>query len=289
MFEMGFFYPGTSIRGFLGIWYKSTPDVVAWVANRNYTITDSQGVFLSIARNGTLVISRGGGIIRSSNSSGSASNSYLQLLDTGNLVVIDNANKTSYIWQSFDYPSDTRLPGMYMVDNPGTGQDKYSTSWRNPDDTSPGDFMYKIQNQGLAEVVILRGGMTRYRTGPWNGHYLSGTPSTGRVFRPNLVFKKDVLISIIEPYNSSAIARVTMEQAGLIQRYTMNDRRDKWNLVCTLPRDLCDYYAQCGPNGVCGIENELICECLKGFAPGEKWDWDWSDGCTSIRPLNCEN
>ncbi|KAG8365006.1 hypothetical protein BUALT_Bualt18G0058100 [Buddleja alternifolia] len=290
MFEMGFFYPGTSIKGFLGIWYKSTPDIVVWVANRNNPITDSQGVLLSIARNGTLVISRGGGISWSSNSSGSASSPILQLLDTGNLVVVDKANNTSYIWQSFDYPSDTRLPGMKMVNIPATGEEKYLTSWRSPDDPSPGDFIYKIEYNGLAEVVILRGEMKRYRTGPWNGLYLSGIPPGNPNFlKSNGVFKKDIIISVFEPYNSSNIERVTIEQSGSVQRYRMNERRDKWNIVFTIPRDPCDYYAQCGPYGVCSIERVPICECLKGFSPGGQGEWDWSGGCTRIRPLNCEN
>ncbi|KAG8365008.1 hypothetical protein BUALT_Bualt18G0058300 [Buddleja alternifolia] len=61
-------------------------------------------------------------------------------------------------WRSFrNWNAVARLPGMYMVDNPDTGQGKYLISWRNPDDPSPVDFVYKIQNEGLAEMVILRG------------------------------------------------------------------------------------------------------------------------------------
>ncbi|KAL8510399.1 hypothetical protein ACS0TY_017275 [Phlomoides rotata] len=59
-FEMGFFFPGESPNIFLGIWYKKTPDIVVWVANRNDRISDSHGVAFSISRNGTLVISRAG-------------------------------------------------------------------------------------------------------------------------------------------------------------------------------------------------------------------------------------
>ncbi|KAG8365000.1 hypothetical protein BUALT_Bualt18G0057500 [Buddleja alternifolia] len=295
IFELGFFSPGASRNRFLGIWYKSTSDVVVWVANRNNPITVSGvDVILSLARNGTLVISTPGSIIWSQNSSGvpSSSNPVLQLLDTGNLVVSDrtgDSSPESYIWQSFDYPSDTRLPGMHMVDNPDTGQEKYLTSWRNPDDPSPGDFIYKIENQGLPELVILRGDMKRYRTGPWNGIYLSGSPPKNQAFQSTAVFEKDILTSILESYNSSTIARVTMDPSGLVQRYSMNERRDKWNLVYTIPRDPCDNYAQCGPYGVCSVDKEPICECLKGFAPGGQLDWDWSGGCTRIRPLNCKN
>ncbi|KAL2496260.1 G-type lectin S-receptor-like serine/threonine-protein kinase [Forsythia ovata] len=146
IFELGFFSPGRSKDRFLGIWYKPTPEIIVWVANRNQLIIDSQGIF-TISRNGTLVLSRGERIIWSSNLSSVASSPVMRLLQTGNFVCVDKTNGTSdnYIWQSFDYPCDTRLPGMQIVDNLGDGQDKYLTSWRSSDDPSLGDFTYRIE------------------------------------------------------------------------------------------------------------------------------------------------
>ncbi|KAK6132614.1 hypothetical protein DH2020_033644 [Rehmannia glutinosa] len=291
-FELGFFSPGTSRNKFLGIWYKSTPGVCVWVANRNNPITDSQGVFLAIAENGTLVISRGGSIIWSADSSGVASNPILQLLDTGNLVLLEDSSQ-SYIWQSFDYPTDTWLPGMKMVDDIDAGLEKYLTSWKNPDDPSPGDYVFKIENQGLPEMVIFRGTTKRFRTGKWNGLFLCGVPRfPNPVFKPELVFEKDRLISIYELYDSSSIVRLTLGTSGVLERYTMNGRRDKWNSVYANPHDPCDEYGQCGINGICRIDKPVRCECFKGFAPKfqKEWDFqDWSGGCTRIRPLNCQS
>ncbi|KAK6132744.1 hypothetical protein DH2020_033549 [Rehmannia glutinosa] len=296
-FELGFFSPGKSKNKFLGIWYKSTPGVCVWVANRNDPIIDSQGVFLAVAGNGTLVISRGGSIIWSADSSGVASNPILQLLDTGNLVLLEDSSQKdssqSYIWQSFDYPTDTRLPGMKMVYNVDAGHGKYLTSWRNSDDPSPGDYVFRIENQGLPQVVFYKGTMKRYRTGMWNGLYPSGVlPFPNRVFKPELFFEGDILISIVEPYDSSIISRLTLETSGRLERYTMNARKDKWNPVYAIPADPCDEYGLCGPNGICGTEKPVRCECLKGFAPNFQNEWDrqdWSGGCTRIRPLNCES
>ncbi|XP_011097958.1 G-type lectin S-receptor-like serine/threonine-protein kinase At4g27290 isoform X2 [Sesamum indicum] len=293
IFEVGFFSPGASANSFLGIWYRNTPDVVCWVANRNNPITDPEGVFLAIARNGALVISGAGRVIWSANSSGRvASNPILQLLDTGNLVVVDEAGESSspksYIWQSFDYPSDTRLPGMDMVDNTDTGQEKYLTSWRNSDDPSPGNFSYRIENQGLAEMVIFQGTTKIYRTGQWNGLGFMGTPPyQSPAFKSNFEFKNDVLVSMSEIYNYSMVARLRIEPSGILQRYSMNEKKDKWNLVFTLPQDLCDNYGRCGPYGICNTDKTPICECLKGFAPKAQQEWDWSSGCARIRPLDC--
>ncbi|GFP89945.1 g-type lectin s-receptor-like serine/threonine-protein kinase at4g27290 [Phtheirospermum japonicum] len=248
IFEMGFFSPGKSQNLFLGIWYKGTPGVCVWVANRNNPITDSQAVFLTIAENGApVIISRAGNIIIwSANSSVLASNPVLQLLNSGNLVLIENKSK-SFGWQSFDYPTDTWLPGMKMVDDIDAGLEKYLTSWRNSDDPSPGDYVFKIENQGLPEMVIYKGKMKTYRTGTWNGLTFTGTLPI-RIFKPELIFREERLISISEPYDSSIISRVRMETSGIHQRYTMNARRDDWNHVFSLPVDSCDQYGQCGPN-----------------------------------------
>ncbi|KAK6142591.1 hypothetical protein DH2020_022939 [Rehmannia glutinosa] len=195
-FELGFFYPGTSGNRFLGIWYKDTPDVVVWVANRNDPIKDSDEVFLK---------------------------------------------------------GDTRLPGMRMVYNSNPGLEKHLTSWKSNENPSSGSFIYRIENQGLPEMVILRGGVKIYR-------------------------------AHMERTNDRSIC--------LLHRYTMNERKDGWNLVYTIPKDPCDDYGKCGPNGICRVDKVPICECMEGFAPKFKPDWDfqdWSGGCTRITPLSCPN
>ncbi|KAK4420697.1 G-type lectin S-receptor-like serine/threonine-protein kinase [Sesamum alatum] len=295
VFEMGFFSPGKSRNRYLGIWYKSTPDVVVWVANRNEPVPDSGEVLLAIAGNGNLVISRDGSVIWSADSSGLASNPILQLLDTGNLVLVDRKSESSsqgYIWQSFDYPTDTWLPTMKMIDDIDAGVEKYLISWKNWDDPSPGDLIFRIENQGLPELVMLRGTMKRFRTGPWNGLYFGGTPPfPNPSFKPEMVFKGEKLISVSGPYDSSIFTRVTVDRSGMLYIYIMNARKDKWNIAGVYPRDPCDEYSQCGPYGICRLDRAIKCECFKGFTPKSEQDWDlqdWSDGCTRTRPLNCE-
>ncbi|GFP89946.1 g-type lectin s-receptor-like serine/threonine-protein kinase at4g27290 [Phtheirospermum japonicum] len=293
IFELGFFSPGKSKNWFLGIWYKSTPGVCVWVANRNNPITHSEAVFLAISNYGALLISTPGSIIWSANSSGVASNPTLQLLDTGNLVLLEDSSESDYIWQSFDHPTDTWLRGMKMVDAIDAGSEKYLTSWRNSDDPSPGDYVFRIENQGLPEMVIYKGTTKTFRTGKWNGLYFSGIlPFPNHIFKPKLVFREERLISISEVYDNSIISRITLETSGTCVRYAMNARRDSWNHVYASPVDLCDQYDQCGPNGICRIDKPVRCECLKGFAPSLRKEWDaqdWSGGCTRIRPLNCHS
>ncbi|KAL0320724.1 UNVERIFIED_CONTAM: G-type lectin S-receptor-like serine/threonine-protein kinase [Sesamum radiatum] len=134
--------------------------------------------------------------------------------------------------------------------------------------------------------------MKRYRSGQWNGIHFSGVPPFPNAsFKPEMVFKGERLISIVEPYDSSILKRVTIETSGTGYLYTMNARKDKWNSVYSNPRDSCDEYGQCGPYGVCRIDRVIKCECFKGFDTKFQQDWDlqdWSGGCTRTTPLNCE-
>ncbi|KAL0291889.1 UNVERIFIED_CONTAM: G-type lectin S-receptor-like serine/threonine-protein kinase [Sesamum angustifolium] len=263
MFEVGFFSRGASANSFLGIWYRNTPDVVCWVANRNDPIRSRRGIFSYRQERVTSYKQCWKGYLVSEFIRPGGFESNFAALDTGNLVVVDeggeSSSQESYIWQSFDYPSDTRLPGIHLVDDPDTGQEKYLTAWRNPDDPSPGNFTYRIENQGLAELVIFQGTTKKYRSGQWNGLGFTGVPpSLSPGFNSDFKFKNDVLVSMFEIYNYSIFARLTIEPSGFVQRYSMNEKKDTWNLVFTLPRDPCDNYGQCGPYGICSTDKTPI-------------------------------
>ncbi|RVW76148.1 Receptor-like serine/threonine-protein kinase SD1-8 [Vitis vinifera] len=123
-FKLGFFSPENSSNRYIGMWFNNVPQqTVVWVANKNNRFTNTSGV-LTITSSGNIVImdSQSGITVWSSNSSGTSP--VLQLLNTGNLVVKDGGsdnNSASYIWQSFDHPCDTILPGMKMGSNLETG------------------------------------------------------------------------------------------------------------------------------------------------------------------------
>ncbi|PON53028.1 Bulb-type lectin domain containing protein [Parasponia andersonii] len=137
-FELGFFSPGNSKNRYIGIWFKRTPDLVVCVANRNSPLTDSFGEFIiSNNSNQLVLLNRSKTVVWSSNSSERVAKSPVaKLLDSGNLVLRDNENQNTehYLWESFDYPSNTLLAGMTLGWDLTSGFEQYLTAWKSDDD-----------------------------------------------------------------------------------------------------------------------------------------------------------
>lgn len=292
-FELGFFSPWTSTHRFIGIWFKDvSPQTVVWVANKDSPLSDSSGVFRITATGNVLIFNNRSAVpIWSSNSSMTSYNPVLQLLDSGNLVVKDSRSGT-YLWQSFDHPSDTIIPGMKLGLNLQTNQNWYMTSWKSLQDPSSGDFTYSVDVQGLAQLFLRRGSDIVYRSGPWDGIRFGGGPplQENPVFKPIFVYNSSFIYYAFENNENATISRFVLNQSGLIEHLTWNQRRGEWVVIFTFPTDQCDGYEQCGPNGFCNLDNSLRCKCPAGFIPKVPQDWDnmdCSSGCVRRTPLNC--
>ncbi|CAH1429310.1 unnamed protein product [Lactuca virosa] len=181
MYELGFFSPGMSKNRYLGIWYKKiSTGTVVWIANRETPIGDTSGVF-EVSREGNLLIHSGDNtLIWSSNSTVSVGNNnpVAQLLDTGNLVLWnESCSKENPIWESFDYPGNTLLPGMKFGKDLVTGRERYLTSWKSLDDPSTGLYKHYLDTNGYPQLFEEKGRVKHARHGPWNGLGFSGFPT----------------------------------------------------------------------------------------------------------------
>lgn len=114
-FEMGFFSPGSSNNRYVGIWYRNIPvKTVVWVANRDNPITRDNSTTnkMVVTQDGNLVlVTQNDTLVWSANATKKVSNPVVQLLDSGNLVIRDANEDSVFLWQSFDFPCDTLLPG----------------------------------------------------------------------------------------------------------------------------------------------------------------------------------
>lgn len=296
-FELGFFSPGTSNSRYLGIWYKKiSPGTVAWVANRDSPLSDLSGV-LSINLQGDLVLLNStNNTIWSSNLSKTAQNPVAVLLDSGNLVLKDKNDDDStdnFLWQSFDYPSHTLLPGMKLGINFVTGLNRFLSSWKSLDDPSKGDYTFGIDPDGYPQAYLRKGSDILFRSGSWNGLRWTGAPT----LKPNSVYTYEFVLNENEVYykfeilNNSVPSRMVLSPSGQLQRFTWIDRAGRWAPYSATMSDQCDNYDLCGAYASCNINNPPgVCGCLDGFSPKSPGDWnifDWSDGCVPRTPLNC--
>ncbi|XAR56608.1 hypothetical protein NMG60_11037156 [Bertholletia excelsa] len=293
IFELGFFTPVGSNHSFLGIWYKKYPKTVVWVANRRNPITDPN-VVLTIAADGNLVLISGGkNTLWSSNASKTVENSVATLLDSGNFVLMaeHNFNTTeNYIWQSFDYPSDTLLPGMKMGWRLNDTLNGYITAWKTASDPSPGAYTFRLDLIGLPQFFLRRGYAKKFRSGPWNGFQLTGKGLTANpLFKPVFVSTDEESYYTYE-LTGAGVTRFLVNEIGVIQRFILNKESNEWEIMIQVPNDLCDNYEFCGPNGFCRINKSPICECLQGFVPRSQSNWgmfEWSGGCIRRTKVEC--
>ncbi|KAI3769212.1 hypothetical protein L6452_00312 [Arctium lappa] len=297
-FELGFFSPGNASENrYLGIWYKRlATGTVAWVANRENPIRNKSGE-LTLQTDGVLVLrdSATNSIIWSTNTKGKTRNPVARLLDDGNLMVIDDEKDNgpeNYIWQSFDHPGETKLPGMKLGWNFESGIVTNFTSWKSDDDPSQGPFMVYMNFNGLPQIYQNNGDVIQYRLGSWNGQAFTARPAA----RPNSIYRLEYVSNEREIYtkfdsiNDSILSRLTVTPSGITGRYTWVNRTQGWFLFSAFNTDTCERYALCGVYGACDSTQSTSCGCLEGFTPKSQAQWDisdWTSGCQREVALDC--
>ncbi|XP_074559219.1 G-type lectin S-receptor-like serine/threonine-protein kinase At4g27290 [Curcuma longa] len=187
-FELGFFSPAGSGRRYIGIWYRNISQTAVWVANRLRPIDGRSGC-LSLSGEGTLVIITGNSstIIWSSSTATRLTNPEATLFDDGNFAVREagNDDPNSFAWQSFDYPTDTLLPGMKLGWDLTARLNRELTSWASDDDPSPGLYTLGIALQGDPQLFLRSTTQQVWRGGPWNGLHFGGAPDMDDPIHPH--------------------------------------------------------------------------------------------------------
>ncbi|XXG55426.1 hypothetical protein AAC387_Pa03g3094 [Persea americana] len=296
IFALGFFSPGKSKNRYVGIWYNKIPNkTVVWTANIENPLGNSTGVLTIKGRN--LVLLDGGRnndnniTLWSTDVSTISNYSSATLTDSGNLVLTDAYQRI--LWESFDHPTNTLVPGMKFGLNRRTGFNWNLTSWKSGDDPAPGDFSVGLDPQGVPQYYLRKGFDPIWRSGPWNGQRLSGVPIMNRdsVFSWRYVANDDEIYLMSSGNDTSITSRFVLEDSGLFRRLMWNDRNHRWNPMGVVSQDRCDRYANCGAYGSCDPNRVDECECLRGFEPKTPSDWElrvWLGGCVRRRSLDCD-
>ncbi|XP_024012432.1 receptor-like serine/threonine-protein kinase SD1-7 isoform X2 [Eutrema salsugineum] len=298
IFELGFFNLASSSRWYLGIWYKKIPTrTYVWVANRDNPLSSSNGT-LKISDNNLVIFDQSDTPVWSTNLTGVDVRSPMvaELLDNGNFVLRDSTNndRDRYLWQSFDFPTDTLLPEMKLGWDLKTGINRFLRSWKSPDDPSSGDFSTKLETRRFPEFYVYNKDSISYRSGPWNGfRFGSDVPEMKPVdyLAYNFTASNEEVTYSYLITKTNIYSRVSLSSTGLFQRFTWLERAQTWDQLWYSPKDLCDNYKQCGNFGYCDSNTSPVCNCIKGFKPRNEQVQemrDDSEGCTRKTRLSCD-
>ncbi|KAJ0230234.1 Serine-threonine/tyrosine-protein kinase [Hirschfeldia incana] len=296
VFELGFFKPSALPRWYLGIWYKEVSEkAYAWVANRDNPLSNPIGT-LKISGNNLVLLGQSNNSVWSTNlTRGNISSPVVaELLPNGNFVVryFNNNNDTpsGFLWQSFDFPTDTLLPEMKLGYDRKTGRSRFLTSWRSFDDPSSGDVTYELDIQrDLPEFFLKKKDIEVERSGPWNGIEFSGGIPKDQELN-YMVYNytdnsEEVTYTFLIP-NQSIYSRLTLiHDSVYLYLFTWIPPSSGWRNLST---GNCDYYNYCGRNAYCDVITS--CNCFEGFDRIYRRQWDWleqSEGCVRRTPLRC--
>ncbi|RWR84994.1 putative G-type lectin S-receptor-like serine/threonine-protein kinase [Cinnamomum micranthum f. kanehirae] len=292
-FALGFFSPGESKNLYVAIWYYKLPtetQTVVWVANRDSPVADSNGVFAFLDDGNLAVLDGTENLLWKTNVSTNETRLDAVLLDSGNLVLKDGGK---ILWQSFDYPFDTLLPGMKIGVNPITRSNRLLTSREKYDDMGKGRLSFGVDPHSQNQLFIWDNSKTpSWQSGDWNGAYFRDIQVVDKNFL--FYFTKnssgdEVYFMYSSPYKYT---RLVMDVSGQLQFWIWYEPAGQWRLGWSTWADGCDFPFKCGVNSICKRQNSPVCSCLPGYEPVSAGNWttgNWGDGCHWKGGLQCGN
>lgn len=278
-FALGFFQlqPGSSY--YLGIWFDKVPVLTpVWTANRDNPVSNSTSPELTISGDGNMavVLAESGTTTTvwstSTQANATSNDTVAVLLDSGNLVLRSSSNSSLVFWESFDYPTDTQLPGVKIGWDKVTGLDRRLVSRKNSVDLSSGLYSSTMGHDGVARMLWNSSAV--YWSSTWTGGFFSAIPemSAGSPLA-NFTFV-DNAREVYFTYNifdESTVIRTTLHVSGRnqVRVWTGQD----WMTVNNQPAHQCDVYAVCGPFTVCtdsASDADPSCDCMRGSPYGRR-------------------
>ncbi|KAK4566519.1 hypothetical protein RGQ29_002686 [Quercus rubra] len=227
-----------------------------WSANRNAPMSNSDK--LSLTTNGLTITNQAGKVLWSTPPL-SSEVSAMQVLETGNLMLVDAKNVT--LWESFDYPTDTIVMGQPIpvgksLESAVTGEDM-----------SVGDYLLQLTD---SDVVLQWNRMTYWKLSMDTKAYKN---SNGAV---SLMLMNGTGLYLLASDGSKVVIQVVFTgpsgfrigKLGFEGRFSISSFvRNKWMLEFAGPVEKCDIPFICGEIGLCTrIPLMADCSCPTKFS-----------------------
>ncbi|XP_057974186.1 putative receptor protein kinase ZmPK1 [Malania oleifera] len=285
VFTAGFYSVGNNAFCF-AIWYTKSAKTSVWMANRDYPVNGRRSK-LSLSKKGNLILSDADRRTVWTTGTFSASSVLLNLTDRGNLVV--STSSKVILWQSFDRPTDTLLPGQSLT------KDTALVSARSQKNHSSGFYKFYFDNDNVIRLLF---DGPEYSSVYWpdprlltwdagrstyNSSRIAVLDSSGH-FRSS-----DDLEFRSADYGSVLSRRLTIDFDGNVRLYSLDEERWTWVVSWQALPQPCQPHGICGPNSICTYApaSGSSCSCIPGFK--FKNSSDWSHGCEPQFNLSCHN
>ncbi|XP_047062359.1 putative receptor protein kinase ZmPK1 [Lolium rigidum] len=284
-FACGFYRVATNAFTF-SVWFTgSSGKTVAWTANRDAPV-NGRGSRLAFRRDGGLdLLDYNGAAVWSTNTTATRA-SRAELLDSGNLVVVDPDGRQ--LWRSFDSPTDTLLPSQPMTRN-----------IRLVSASSRGLFysgLYSLFFDNDNQLKLMYNGpevSSIYWPDPFNDEWTNGR-TIYNSSRHAILEQTGHFISSDEfefeasDLGDKVVRRLTLDYDGNLRLYSLNTTTGNWSVTWMAFHRVCNIHGLCGKNSICkyNIPNllpqktyipNLECSCLEGFEVVDSSNW--SKGC----------
>lgn len=248
------------VRYFYLVVTHLSSSTIVWSANRNTPISDSSELRFS-TRGLTLYDDTGRPIWSTPEKLSSISS--LQLLDSGNLVLVDVKNNV--VWESFDYPTNIIVEGQRLLVGKRlvssvSDEDLAEGSYTLVVGTSDAQLQWNEMNYWKFSMQTLASRYTNsfaveYMMFNFTGVYLIGDNG------------KQVVISVIlnnsdDAFNNSSYFRIAkLGQDGVVRIARIDSSSEKE--YYKVPEDACRTPFICGRLGLCS--NGGLCSCVPPF------------------------
>ncbi|GKV12558.1 hypothetical protein SLEP1_g23685 [Rubroshorea leprosula] len=270
----------------LAIWFDKIPEkTITWSANwsANGGNLVQQGSTIQLTTDGQFRLNDSQGKqVWTANLTGSGIVDHAAMLDTGNFVLASRDD--SYLWESFDQPTDTILPTQILNRNSSLVA-RYSEM-----NYSSGRFLMQLQSNGNLVLFTVHFPLLSLNTDYWS------TNTNGSGFQvifdlSGSIFLKAENESILKNITSIGASssnfyqRAILEYDGVFRQYVYpkNDsvadgRPMAWSSDSEshVPDDICKSITMqrtgsgaCGFNSYCHLGNDQrpICTCPRGYSP----------------------
>ncbi|KAF5737701.1 G-type lectin S-receptor-like serine/threonine-protein kinase SD3-1 [Tripterygium wilfordii] len=262
-FAIGFFSHSDQPNQFsVGIHFnsKSIPlgkQIVVWVAGADVTVGNKS--YFELSHKGEFVLfdsSTGVSAWTSKTSKLSVASALLH--DDGNLILLNNEG--FIVWQSFDTPSDTLLPGQnFSVYKMLRAASKNSVS-----------SYYSLYMNASGQLQLKWESSVIYWTSHSHAHTNLTAVFTSAGALQILNQKLNIVWSAFgEDHNDSVSFRfLKLDVDGNLRLYSWIEASQSWRPVWQAIENQCGVFATCGERGICSFNSSgsQICECPFEFA-----------------------